>query len=336
MILVILNHVAAYDLGINTACDNNYHYYFGLFRMPLFFFVSGFLFYKSNYIWNIKNIGSFLNKKIFVQIISPLLFLLCYIEFRDIPLLEAITHPTKKGYWFTFALFNYFVLYIAIKKVLDTIKIRERTSLVILLSIGTILYYINANTILLKLNIPESILDVLTIKQSHFFIFFVLGACAKRYIKKFENALTDSYLLAIAILLFFTLNIFVSITWTEMSGIEKLIIKTLRITLAVCGIAITFGFFKKQENFFSKENRTANILKFIGKRTLDIYLLHYFFLSRNLPDIFPFFTEHNMPILEFAASLILTAIVISACLFTSSILRINSTLSHYLFGTKKV
>lgn len=81
MILVVLNHVAAYCLGINTA-EGSVHFYLMQFRMPLFFFISGFVLYKKDFKWNIKNSLEFINKKIFVQIISPFVFYLIYIYNR--------------------------------------------------------------------------------------------------------------------------------------------------------------------------------------------------------------------------------------------------------------
>ena len=330
MILVVLNHIAVYNLGIDVANDDTFHFYFRQFRMPLFFFVSGFLFYKNNYIWSWKNIKDFLSKKVVVQIISPLIFLLCYIQYKDFPFIESLTSASKKGYWFTYALFNYFVLYIAIKKLLNTIKVKESTILIVLLLIGIIQYYINIGLCLVKLNVPESIVNIFSLKSMQYFFFFVIGTSAKKYFTQVENILTKSHFLAIVIILYFTLNIFVDTT-----SLSYILTKTLNITLSICGIAITFGFFKKHEDAFSNNSRVANTLKFIGKRTLDIYLIHTFFFSDNLPQIFPFFTEHNLPLIEFTTSLIMTAIVITACLFISSILRINDTLAHYLFGAKK-
>ena len=63
MILVVLTHVANFDFGVNVIQDGNFHFYLKQFRMPLFFFVSGFLFYKNNFVWNLTNIKTFLSKK---------------------------------------------------------------------------------------------------------------------------------------------------------------------------------------------------------------------------------------------------------------------------------
>ena len=39
-------------------------------------------------------------------------------------------------------------------------------------------------------------------------------------------------------------------------------------------VVVSFFFYKKE--FFNENNMTSRLLKYIGQRTLDIYMLHYF------------------------------------------------------------
>lgn len=59
MTLVVIGHIFAYCMNhgniINTELTN--------LRLPLFFFVSGFLVYKNDLVWNFRNMYSFLQKK---------------------------------------------------------------------------------------------------------------------------------------------------------------------------------------------------------------------------------------------------------------------------------
>lgn len=70
MTLVIIGHVFAYCMNhgnvINTELTN--------LRLPLFFFVSGFLVYKDDLIWNFRNLFSFIKKKFRQQIIPTIFF----------------------------------------------------------------------------------------------------------------------------------------------------------------------------------------------------------------------------------------------------------------------
>ena len=74
------------------------------FRMPLFFFVSGFVLYKQETAWNTTYILQFLKKKNNVQIISPFLFFRACMYLSDKDIMTAIFSGAKEGYWFTFFL----------------------------------------------------------------------------------------------------------------------------------------------------------------------------------------------------------------------------------------
>ena len=78
--------------------------FFSLFRMPLFFFISGFILYKKDYVWNIFNSFKFLSKKFLVQIIPTVIFLSLYMFIFSI---NTFTDRLN-GYWFTNTLFEYF------------------------------------------------------------------------------------------------------------------------------------------------------------------------------------------------------------------------------------
>ena len=212
-------------------------------------------------------------------------------------------------------------------------KFKENNTLIVLLFIGVALYYLPTIDILTYIHVPQKILNLSSIGYILYFFFFAFGIYTRRNFKIFEKIINGSSLLAIVIILFFTLHIFVDTNGTDY--ITKFLNKSKNITLGICGIIIVFSLFKKQEQFFASNNYIATTFKYIGKRTLDIYLLHYFFLTPNLSKIFPFFAEHNLPIIEFTVSLIMGIIIIGASLIISSILRLNNTMAHYLFGVKK-
>ncbi len=101
------------------------------------------------------------------------------------------------------------------------------------------------------------------------------------------------------------------------------------------GIIIVFTFFRKKQMLFTKETVLGRSLQYIGRRTLDIYLLHYFFLPSMLSKVTSIFKEYPMPIVEFAFSFIIALIVIAFCLLISNVIRLSPTLAHWLFGVKK-
>ena len=73
-------------------------------------------------------------------------------------------------------------------------------------------------------------------------------------------------------------------------------------------------------------------LQYIGRRTLDIYLLHFLFLP-NLPGVGNFFdvNRHNF-IMDITLSVIIGLVIIGFSIITSNILRISPLFKKYLFG----
>jgi len=99
------------------------------------------------------------------------------------------------------------------------------------------------------------------------------------------------------------------------------------------GLLIVFAFFRKYQASFASSTRLGTSLQYIGRRTLDIYMLHYFFIPK-LPFIGDFFRESPNMVLELCCVLALSLLLTGLCLLISNIIRISDLLGHYLFGAK--
>ena len=97
---------------------------------------------------------------------------------------------------------------------------------------------------------------------------------------------------------------------------------------------VVLTFFRKHEKYVSSETVIGRYLQFIGRRTLDVYLLHYLFLPRHLEMVGVFFKENPNPVLEFFVSVFLACLVILVCLTVSEVIRLSPFLEHRLFGVK--
>lgn len=114
MLLVIFSHVELFGFGLLPE-QSALNTLFIKFRMPLFFFISGFLVYRVGTIWTGNYYLSVVQKKLFAQIVPTLIFGLLYtylIQHQNI--LTFIAHPLKMGYWFTISLFEILVIYYTI------------------------------------------------------------------------------------------------------------------------------------------------------------------------------------------------------------------------------
>lgn len=333
MILVVVAHVALHGLGVDTASPDTVHYYLQQFRMPLFFFVSGFVFYKSGFLWDWSGVRAFLSKKFVVQILSPSLFFLCFMYCNGYAFLGSVIGSNKLGYWFTFTLFAFFLLYVAMRKLFEWIGLGESTMLLLMLAVGYVLYhaapYVYANRYALFSSLSFWA-GVFGIGKMKFFLFFVVGVCVKRHFGRFEQFLDNSLLVPVAVFLFLAVNVFV-----DVDRFGSFLGDSARLLLALCGIVAVFALFRRHRVLFDGGGRLSLLLRFIGRRTLDIYLLHYFFILPGLREIVPSSCMNSMPLSEFALSFVIAAVIIAACVAVSSFFRLSPALGHFLFGAPK-
>lgn len=328
MILVVLSHVSSFGLGLAGASDvTSYHAFLGQFRMPLFFFVSGFVLFKSGYDWNVGNSFRFLKKKFSVQIISPFIFLMASVIIRRLELSDSLTAPQKSGYWFTFTLFEYYILYIFIHTLADACRLKRYAKDIILLIVALGLYATTVPTMVERWPLSEEVRGIIGISQLGYFFFFMLGTRIRKHFNLFEKSLDQTPLIMVCVIIFFGFNI--CSAW-----VRPISSTGFNLLTSLSGLIIVLSLFRQEKETFSIEHRAGRILQYIGRRTLDIYLIHYFFVFSNMQAILPDFAAYNSPFLEFSFSLLLTGLIISACLIISRVLRMSPTMAHFLFGKK--
>lgn len=328
MILVVLAHIINFGYQITDAkmeAMETFNNLFVRFRMPLFFFISGFVLYKHDRIWDKNTIKSFIKTKFMVQIISTAIFFLLFCFLNELNYVERLGNM-KAGYWFTIALFEFFVLYCL--SVLFTNRGNDLT----IIGIAFILYIASSLYRFYQLKGEEvCIFNFIGIIHWRFYLFFILGTLIKKHFGSFCNWMDNQYVSAAIIVSMVTINIIISRFFSihTYNTITFLIQGTL-------GIMIVFTFFRHYQESFKKECFLGKWLQYIGRRTLNIYLLHYFFLPRNLEYLGRFFICQENPVIEFFVSLFLALLVIAVCLVVSNIIRLSPFMAHYLFGIKRI
>lgn len=123
MLLVIYAHIELFSLNINYIETFTLNRVLILTRMPLFFFISGFILYKSTFLWNFSNTLNFLKKKFMVQIIPTTFFIFIYVICFNQNIKDLFFNPHKNGYWFTYTLFQYFIFYSIIQNFIQIFKL---------------------------------------------------------------------------------------------------------------------------------------------------------------------------------------------------------------------
>ena len=340
MILVVANHVAGLGFGEEWKHSSAIPFLI-LFRMPLFFFVSGFLAYKASQIWDLKNFGMLVWKKIKVQTIPTVAFFflaMAILNRQFWPAVETAFHsPLKGGYWFTIALLYMFIIYYVFSYLESKLRWKTWIPITLLFIVSLGFYetnylpkyfswaqgYKGAKTDLLYFLQDSSFVQVFL-----YFPFFLYGNIVHRYWDKWQRVMDSKWFFPIVIVI------------VILATLDALKWRTLRMTWAILPLTvsrfglltITFMYFRHYQQYFTKFTVMGVSLQYIGRRTLDIYLIHFLFMP-DLPQIGEFFKSypHNF-VVDILLSVLLGLVIIGFSIITSNILRISPFFKKWLFG----
>ncbi len=352
MILVVAYHVALECFNQNIKLSASLPFLVML-RMPLFFFVSGFLAYKADFLWNLPTLGRMLWKKTKIQVIPAVVFLLVFVFLRcprghawD-TLLHHLSVPTKGGYWFTWSLLHMFILYYFASWSLAVFdRWRARKAEVAMVSGEQpkhlwfwIVFWLIWVVIYATIYMPKwfhyheapfyhysSLIQTMRYMQ-----FFLLGNMVHRYWGNVQRMMDSKWF-------FPSLMVLVFITCTEYLRWHNLRLQWTNLprTITMYGLVmLTVTTFRYYSDQLSDTHRIGRWLQFIGKRTLDIYLLH-FILMPKLPEMGQWLNHHQPNfIFDIVLSCGLAIVIILFCLLVSNILRVSPFFKLYFFGRKQ-
>ena len=313
MILVVFSHVCSMCFGDKSMGYNDVFY---LFRMPCFFFISGWLFnpFKGTF-------SSVAKHKFMVQIIPTVIFLLLL---APPPMFFSKLGATKGGYWFTFVLFEYFIISMLSSRYLK----KWGLLLAIVISVSSYFYDAYYNRYFSQLSWFTDVVGFLSFKTWRFYLFFYLGILIKRHFDGFLRLTNKRYVLVAVIACF---AVMVYLPHSEYVAISYLIFAIAGIS----GTIMVFTIFRYLEDSrLSPLTSHHSPLNYIGKRTLDIYLLHYFILPRFLMSYGEQLRAYDYRPLEFLVALVLALVIVAVCLLVSYVIRLSPFLGHYLFCVK--
>ncbi len=252
-------------------------------HMPIFFFISGYFSYKATE-GKIKlpNI-----RKRFIQLIIPAVIVgslwIWYFPHSGLksPIVSTFDafyfNSWKNGYWFTFCLFEIIILFALVGIFTNLIKSKYSfitTSLIFEIVLIALTKHILSENIVSLLS-----LDLTTL----FFPIFIIGVAAKKYTHAFNYVINSNYIYTLSLILFGILLYFVAYFW-EFTFIPESNLFKLRILLHIPLIIIAINIVKLYENKHSvstsitPSHKLYRTWSYLGRESLSIYLLHYFFL----------------------------------------------------------
>ena len=321
MFLVVFNHVIFLSFGTDGREVTSA--FFGLFRMPMFFFISGFVGYKALEHWTAGFYARRVRQKLVVQIIPALFFFTLYTLCHGGNPLDAL-HVGFGGYWFTFVLLEMLLTYF-------TLSLLARHTHNRVLDVGLVLLALGLGYLSVGNRNDTALEHMLSLESFLFFFqFFAMGVLCRRYYGQLMRLLSNRWVSAAVMLAF------IALCMTQLNDTcrtEGRVDLVLHLACRVMGVLTLFNFFAQRESYFSANGRAQRALTYVGRRTLDIYLLHFFFLP-DLSHHASWILPENQVLAQVSIGGAIAVAIIALCLLCSLVLRTSDVLAHYLLGVK--
>lgn len=205
MFFVVYYHIQAISIGMHVS-QTILGTILLSFRMPMFFFVSGFIAYKGWEIWTGNFYLERLKNKARIQLIPTFVFFSLSVMFAGgtNPLSAYITNGLG-GFWFTLVLFEFFLVYFTISHISRSLKGKYFDITIIILSAGAVAC--------LALHRHENMLWTMFSLTPFlkYLQFFFLGVICRKYKEKMYALLSRDWFITANIIVF-TISIYLICT----------------------------------------------------------------------------------------------------------------------------
>ncbi len=330
MFFVVYAHIIFFDCFAHNAVTP-ISGVLGSVKMSLFFFVSGFLAYKSQVdaLWLKEKCRNRLLKQFIPTIVIGLTFM-AYTKIRTFD--EFIFGTTHAGYWFTLTLFEVFLLYALTAFGLEKFKLSRRTKTIVyaVIAVASLALYrlIHSSLPAVVAVVESSAWKVIGVRMIlRYTSFFLLGVVAKMHLQRFLQMVENKYIPTLALLCFIVL---MYIKKTYMGFWPQLL-------PGYFGLFAAYAIFHRFRHVFNTGTRVGVVLSYVGQRTLPIYLLHYFCLEGlwclNGTVLAEFII--NSWVIELVVVSLLTAVSIGVCLLVERMTSVFKPLYSLAFGPEK-
>ncbi len=193
MLLVVIHHIIFFSFHNRVGTDLSYVSYnmlITLIQMPLFFFISGFVFYKTDANRSFKSSASFIGKKVMTLLVPTAAFMLLYFFLFDINAWQGVTHSAKMGYWFTITLFEFFVLCILILSLAQVLKLKGKW-FDLYLVVAALSVYVMCNFLAGRTGNFDTVINTIGVRSWIYFIYFAFGIFIKKHFNQFKKLMDN-------------------------------------------------------------------------------------------------------------------------------------------------
>ena len=325
ILFIVYGHIPMYSYGEEWTELASFRPITALVQLTMFFFVSGYLFNSKKML---TGGGKSYWLKFRQLVIPAFVFCSLYISIHNIDVFQCITDKYKAGYWFTLTLFEYIVVQSLFDALMKRLNVRTDGIRYALQLVGLAFIMYSLSVPMIK-NLFGCIGSVVGFSQFKYFLYFTLGRLVSLHMDKI---LTNDRINRLANIVIPTFLILVVCNHIYGISLDGIFFHLNMLGFEFFAFLAIFILIYNHRNFFSSGNIISWVIRFVGRRTLDIYLLHYFFISQDLTFWGSFFIEYSSPLLEFMFSGIMTLLIVGVCLLVGELIRKSSFCSKWLLN----
>lgn len=328
IIFIVFGHIPLYCYGESGGNLTSYRLFTSMIQIPMFFFISGFLF-RGNF--RLGGVNGKLLKKFRQLVVPAIIFGGIYILYSSGDVAGCLNDRFKYGYWFTLTLFEFFLLQYAVDGIWSIAKKGCHESSFVLFNIVVAILAYGMSLPAVEHKIQDiSVLNWLGLPQWRYYMYFVMGRLLQLHIERITRWKYRDVVVAIVITVFFILSVLEwGLHWTAKGAFFHLTL----ISFETCALLSVFAlFYKHRDKFGEKSVPGLRWLSFIGKRTLDIYMLHYFFLPKDMTIVGEYFSKHSDMVGEMIVSGVMALAVIAVCIIVGEMIRVSKIFSYWVLG----
>lgn len=324
----VLKGVAIFLVVVGHAFHFGFAYYgsplFLVLRsidMPIFVFLSGYLAAAGTLRFDAAGYGAFWRKKA-RQLFLPLLTLpTIYAIFYSIPAEEMLWGVHHGGYWFTWVLFEMFVLWFVFRLLNHYTNPNHSSMLEVLWALLTLSFVLWIDHPWQSIS-PQTYGAFSWGKMHYLYHQFLLGYFVCRY-PRLEAGLIRPEVMALATILFVYL-IYTEYTLGSVLG---------GIPASLSGVVMALGL---ATHLGKAKTRINSLLAYLGSESRTIYFTHYFLLF-SVPMVRPFLFDTinaggRVFMWEVLSACLYAALVVVATLVVVKLLKANPILAFLCYG----
>lgn len=322
MLLVVYHHLVIFGLsGYTSELDR----LFVSFRMPMFFFISGFVSHSLKNPWSLPRFCKCVKKKMLGQLLPSFFILYVFCMFMKLDYWEGLGNELKYGFWFTFAAFGIYIIYAFIEYISE---VTAKNNIIVMFIGWTVAFTLCLIHQFYTKHTSNTLVGLFSLNSiTYYYFFFYLGVTAKKNKMKMHSVMNSNFQFLIFI---------IALVPIGYSIYMSLLVKLAR-------VLIVYNIFYQYREFWEKD-RMAKYLEYIGRHTLEVYFLHTFFLF-GMPHIVNILNDIGnvkmeivsgcTGLVEFVIIVFLSLVVTGLCICVRKIIDTIPVLSFLCFGPKK-